>query len=71
MNIKDDFESGEMLQLLQGLCQANCWGHFDGMDLLSYDTLSILTTQLQQVCLDNSCSRCVRLTIETGVYRYM
>jgi hypothetical protein len=38
-----------MLSMLQGLCQANCWGHFDGMDLLSYDTLSILTTQLQQV----------------------
>ena len=49
LNIKGAFESNDMLHTLQGLCQANCWGHFDGVDLLSYDTLSILTTQLQQV----------------------
>jgi hypothetical protein len=49
LNLKGSFTNEDMLNTLQGLCQANCWGHFDGLDLLSYDTLSILTTHLQQV----------------------
>ena len=54
LDIKGSFAFEEMLTTLQGLCQANCWGHFDGVDLLSYDTLSILTTQLQQINLAQS-----------------
>ena len=49
LNLNSSFGPEELLSTLQGLCRANCWGHMDGMDLLNYHTLSILTSQLQQI----------------------
>ena len=46
--------ASDMVNSLQGLCRANCWAHYDGVDLLDYETLSILTTQLQQINLAQS-----------------
>ena len=49
LNLNSSFGPDELLSTLQGLCRANCWGHMDGTDLLNYHTLSILTSQLQQI----------------------
>ena len=54
LNLNPSFSPADMVNSLQGLCRANCWAHYDGFDLLDYETLSILTTQLQQINLAQS-----------------
>ena len=49
LQLNASYGPDELLSTLQGLCRANCWGHMDGTDLLNYHTLSILTSQLQQI----------------------
>ena len=54
LDLHAEFTPNDMVSSLQGLCRANCWAHYDGVDLLDYETLSILTTQLQQINLAQS-----------------
>jgi dynein heavy chain len=54
LDLNSKFGPQDMVMSLQGLCRANCWAHYDGVDLLDYETLSILTTQLQQINLAQS-----------------
>ena len=54
LDLSPSFKPKDMVQSLQGLCRSNCWAHYDGMDLLDYETLSILTTQVQQINLAQS-----------------
>ena len=49
LNLNPGYTPQDMVESLQGLCRSNCWAHYDGFDLLHYETLSILTTQLQVI----------------------
>ena len=76
LDLNSGFTPTDMMESLQGLCRANCWAHYDGFDLLHYETLSILTTQLQQINLAQSMNlkefhlsgRKTQLGLQTGFF---
>ncbi len=76
LDLNPSFSPQDMVESLQGLCRANCWAHYDGFDLLHYETLSILTTQLQQINLAQSMNlkefhlsgRKTQLGLQTGFF---
>lgn len=76
LDLNPGFTPQDMVESLQGLCRANCWAHYDGFDLLHYETLSILTTQLQQINLAQSMNlkefhlsgRKTQLGLQTGFF---
>ena len=76
LNLNPGYTPQNMVESLQGLCRSNCWAHYDGFDLLDYETLSILTTQLQQINLAQSMNlkefhlsgRKTQLGLQTGFF---
>ena len=76
LNLNPSYTPQDMVESLQGLCRSNCWAHYDGFDLLHYETLSILTTQLQQINLAQSMNlkefhlsgRKTQLGLQTGFF---